>query len=99
MSSKDFGGIVGEVLTEIREIHEEIDLVPKIITKQLNGSSSEDFEFRPLSEEEKKEFVNSLNAKGRQILAELEGRPKRTTRHKPRTERTIFANFGKFNVA
>jgi hypothetical protein len=30
-----------------------------------------DSEFRPLTEEEKKEFVDSLDAKGKQILAEL----------------------------
>ena len=32
-----------------------------------------DSEFRPLTEEEKKRFVDSLDAKGRQILAELAG--------------------------
>lgn len=32
------------------------------------------FEFRPLTKKEKKEFMNSLDAKGRQILAELEGK-------------------------
>ena len=97
-STNDFHGIVGTVLTEIEELQEEIDLVPKIITK-LNDSSSEDFEFRPLTKKEKKEFVNSLDAKGKQILAELEGKPKRTLRLKPRTVRTMFAHFGKFNVA
>jgi hypothetical protein len=30
-----------------------------------------DFEFRPLTEEEKKEFVNSLDAQGKQLLSEL----------------------------
>jgi len=30
-------------------------------------------DFRPLTEIEKKEFVGSLDAKGRKILAELEG--------------------------
>jgi hypothetical protein len=32
-----------------------------------------DFEFRPLTEEEKKEFVDSLDAKGKQVLEELAG--------------------------
>jgi len=32
------------------------------------------FEFRPLTEEEKKAFLNSLDERGKQILAELEGR-------------------------
>jgi hypothetical protein len=62
--------IVDTVLAEIEELKEEIDLVPEIITKQLNDSS---FEFRPLTEEEKKQFVDSLDAKGKQILAELAG--------------------------
>ena len=42
---------------------------------QLNDSSSEDFEFRPLTEKEKKEFLNSLDGRGRKILAELECEP------------------------
>jgi ClpP class serine protease len=63
-------GVVDTVLAEIEELKEEIDLVPEIITKQLNDSS---FEFRPLTEEEKKQFVDSLDAKGKQILAELAG--------------------------
>jgi len=106
-STNDFHGIVGAVLTEIGELLEEIDLVPKIITKRLNDSSSE--EFRPFTEQEKKEFVNSLDDKGKRILAELEGKPKRNSRRKPRVasnqtyvsdaERTLFAQFGKLNVA
>jgi hypothetical protein len=98
-STNEFSNIVDTTLAEIKELNEEIDLVPKIITKQLNGSSSDDFEFRPFTEKEKKEFVNSLDAKGRQILAELEGKPKRAPRLKPRIERQLFADFGKFNVA
>ena len=38
-----------------------------------------DFEFRPLTEEEKKAFVNSLDAKGRQMLAELAGKATSTS--------------------
>ena len=64
--------IVDTVLTEIEELKEEIDLVPQIITKQqLNDSS---FEFRPFTEEEKKQFMDSLDTRGKQILAELAGR-------------------------
>jgi hypothetical protein len=70
-ATNDVPRVVGRVLTEIEELNEEIDLVPKIIAKQLNESSSEDFEFRPLTEEEKKEFVNSLDAQGKQLLSEL----------------------------
>jgi len=62
--------IVNSVLTEIEELKEEIDLVPEIITKQLNDSS---FEFRPFTDEEKKQFVDSLDSRGKQILTELAG--------------------------
>jgi hypothetical protein len=79
-ATNDFQSAVGKILTEIEVLNEEIDLVPKIITKQLNYS--EDFEFRPLTKKEKKEFVNSLDARGKQILAELEGKPKRAPRRK-----------------
>ena len=36
-----------------------------------NPLGAGDYEFLPLTEEEKKAFMNSLDAKGRQILAEL----------------------------
>jgi hypothetical protein len=41
--------------------------------KKENDSSAEcgDCEFRPLTEEEKKEFIEALDDKGRQILAEV----------------------------
>jgi hypothetical protein len=68
-STNDFHWIVDAVLTEIEELHKEIDLVPKIITKQLNDSSSEEFEFRPLTKKEKKNSRVSLDAKNRQMLA------------------------------
>jgi len=44
--------------------------------RHLNAPSNETTapEFRPLTEEEKKEFLNSLDEKGQRILAELEGR-------------------------
>ncbi len=97
-ATNEFEGIVGTILTEIKELNEEINLVPKIITK-LN-SSSVDLEFRPLTEEEKKEFVNSLDAKGKRLLAELAGRPKRSPRRKlsvVRDQTSAFANFGSLN--
>ena len=47
----------------IGEIKEQTDYNPL--------SPSGDFEFRPLTEEEKKEFVNSLDAKAKHLLAEL----------------------------
>jgi hypothetical protein len=67
--------------------HDCLDLIDKVdidgMEKQGDNTSvvpeSDDkqerrFEFRPLTEKEKNEFVNSLDAKGKQILAELEGR-------------------------
>jgi len=66
----------------------QIDIIPidpETSTKQKNDSPAkcERFEFRPLTEEEKKEFVNSLNAKAKKILAELEGKPIGGERRKP----------------
>ena len=77
MEPKDeFDRMVNMVVTEIHELEEEIDLVPEMITKQLDEPA---FEFRPLTEEEKKEFIESLDDNGRQILAELEGRSKKSS--------------------
>src|SRR5262245_26255175 len=44
----------------------------------LNAVSNEctDFEFRPLTQEQKTQFLNSLNAEGKRMLAELEGNRK-----------------------
>ena len=50
------------------EIKEQIDHNPL-----ASSAGTGDFKFRPLTEEEKKAFVNSLDAKGKQILAELAG--------------------------
>ena len=50
----DVQSVVETVVTEIHPLNEEIDLVPKIITKNLTDSSPEHYEFRPLTEEEKK---------------------------------------------
>ena len=65
----------GEETQEITEIDERLDtsIVPATKVEQTSGPSAGDFEFRPLTEEEKKEFVNSLDTKGKQILAELAG--------------------------
>ena len=43
------------------------------------AASVEEFEFRPLTEEEKKAFVNSLDARSRQILDELSGKAESTS--------------------
>ena len=58
----------------IEEQGDNPPLVPETSDKQENGPSPGHFEFQPLIEEEKKEFVNSLDARGKQILAELQGR-------------------------
>jgi hypothetical protein len=66
----DFLGTVDKVLIEIEDIKEQF---PGTNTQQKNDSAAcaGDFDFRPLTEEEKKEFADSLGAKGNQILAEL----------------------------
>ena len=75
MKAKDHvRSVFDTLLTEIHELNEEIDLVPEIIAKQLNGS--EKIEFRPLTKDEKEEFLDSLDAKGRQILADFAGTAK-----------------------
>jgi hypothetical protein len=68
--------VVDTILTEIEEIKETVDLAPETGPKWKNNSSPEvgDYGFRPLTEEEKDEFLNSLDAEGQQILAELEGK-------------------------
>jgi len=53
------------------------------LTPERRGLSHEsnertDIEFRPLTEEEKKGFLNSLNAEGKRLLAELEGKRERS---------------------
>ena len=58
-----------------KEIKEGLNtsIVPETKVEQKNDSSEGDFEFRPLTEEEKKEFVNSLNADGKRILGAAGG--------------------------
>jgi hypothetical protein len=63
----------------IKDIEEQLDspsIFPEISAEQKNDSSEGPPNFRPLTTEEKKEFVNSLDAKGKRILAELEGKSK-----------------------
>ena len=67
MTAKDdFQGIVDKVLIDIEDVKGRF-------AKQKNDTAADvgDFEFRPLTEEEKKEFVNSLDAQGKQLLSEL----------------------------
>ena len=58
----------GQTPETIGEIKEQTDHNP--------SAGIGDFKFRPLTQEEKKAFVNSLDAEGRQILAELAGSEK-----------------------
>src|ERR1700752_4839968 len=74
MTGKDrFPGIVDKALIEIEDIKGQF---PRTTAEQKNGTAAGagNFEFRPLTEEEKQEFVNSLDARGKQLLAQFEPR-------------------------
>ena len=71
----DFLNLIDKIgIDGIEEQGDNPPLVRETSDKQENGPSPGHFEFRPLIEEEKKEFVNSLDARGKQLLAELQGR-------------------------
>ena len=57
----------------------ETSIAPDSAVEQEVGSSRGCFEFRPLTEEEKNEFENSLNADGKRILAQLGGKAARSS--------------------
>jgi len=63
----DVKGAVENILAEIKDIKSNVSTDLQIGTKQKTDSlaGGEDVEFRPLTEEEKKAFVNSLDAKAR----------------------------------
>ena len=71
-----------DVLKVIRRLdfeatNERLDETPVVTedsVQKKTGDQPEDHEFRPLNEEEKKEFMNSLNANGKKILAGLSGK-------------------------
>jgi len=67
----------------------------------LNAASNEctDFEFLPLTEEEKKGFLNSLNAEGRRILAELEGKGKSSRTRRSRTPAAQIVDLDPVSIA
>jgi hypothetical protein len=73
-ASGDFLEVVDEVLIEIEDIKRQAD---QRQGKDESSAGAENFEFRPLTEEEKLEFVNSLNDEGKQILEELAPKAKR----------------------
>ena len=71
MTAKDdLLGIVSKVLIDIEETKGQF---ARTIAEQKNDTAAGagDFEFRQLTEEEKEEFLNSLNDEGKRILAEL----------------------------
>ena len=65
---------IGEI-GETAEIREQPDtsIVPKTEVEQKINSSLGGYGFRPLTEEEKKAFENSLDTDGKRILRELGG--------------------------
>jgi hypothetical protein len=58
----------------IKERLAETAVVPDESVQEKTGDQPGRFEFRPLTEEEKNEFMNSLDAKGKRIVAELMGK-------------------------
>ena len=70
----DFLGVVDKVLVEIEDIKRQSD---QRQTKDDSSAGVENFEFRPLTEEEKQEFVSSLDEERKEILAEFAPRAKR----------------------
>jgi hypothetical protein len=80
-TNDDFQSVLDKIPIEIEDIKGEADSIPigpetRIKQKKESSAGANDFEFRPLTEEEKQEFMDSLDAKGRQILAELAGEAK-----------------------
>ena len=77
-TTNDFQKIADSLTEEMKEQIDNNITSIRGVTEQENNllSGAENFEFRPLTEEEKKEFVNSLDAKGRQSLADLAGEAK-----------------------
>ena len=53
--------------------HDKAPVEPDEIVQEKADDQLDDFSFCPLTEEEKKEFIDSLGAKGGKILAELMG--------------------------
>ena len=64
---------VGEIAIEGMKL-DETPLVPQ----DEENKDLADYQFRPLTRKEKKEFIASLDAKGRKILAELAGKADKT---------------------
>jgi hypothetical protein len=71
---------IGEIAepTEIRE-QPDTSLAPDTEVEQKIDASVNDLGFRPLTEKEKKAFVDSLDADGKRILRELAGERGKST--------------------
>jgi len=69
------------LMDKVSRLHTEEEAPPNAMTasQQFDAVSDENaaFEFRPLTKGEKGQFLNSLNGKGRRILAELQGEAKK----------------------
>ena len=62
---------IGQIAVE--GIKQQLDETPLVPQDEENKDCG-DYQFRPLTRKEKKEFIASLDAKGRRILAELAGK-------------------------
>ena len=61
----------------IEGIKQRLDDTP-LVPQDEESKDPGDYQFRPLTRKEKKEFIDSLDAKGRKILAELTGKAHKT---------------------
>ena len=63
-----------------KEVNDEFNpsIVPGIKVEEKKDSSEGHFEFRALTEVEKKDFVNSLNSDGKRFLAQLAAKTARS---------------------
>jgi len=91
---------IGEIegITEVREQF-DTSIVPTTELDQKTDTSAWDFGFQPLTEEEKKAFVDSLDANGKRILRELAGENSKPHSKKPSAASTAAAVAGEINGA
>jgi hypothetical protein len=66
-------------------------LTPECHHLNVPFNESTAFEFRPLTEEEKNQFLNALDANGKRILAELEGRRSKVLRSRKPAAQVVDA--------
>jgi len=83
---------VGSCMTRLRQQTETFaqedecfnEKQPEALTSECHHLEASASGFRPLTQEEKKEFLNSLDEKGKKILAELGGRKTTVKRSRKR---------------